>query len=86
MCCSEVSYEARELADDLRLLAIGDGLERSTALGALRRSGLDASRRRPLASSPPALERRFIAFPVGWRHRTRSKGHAGSGRVLAGRQ
>ena len=50
---------------DLSLLAwrgrIGTwyGLHRIAAFG----SG--AFRRRPLVSSPPALERRFIAFPVG---------------------
>jgi hypothetical protein len=32
-----------------------------------------------LDALPPALERRFIASPVGLRHRSRSKAYPGSG-------
>ena len=42
-----------------------DELERATAFGALRRFRSGVLRRRPLTGSPPALERRFIASPVG---------------------
>jgi hypothetical protein len=44
---------------------VGDELERATVFGALRRIGFAALRRRPLVSPPLALERLFIATPVG---------------------
>jgi hypothetical protein len=40
-------------------------MERATALGELRRVGFGVLGRRPLIGLPPALERLFIAFPVG---------------------
>ena len=42
-----------------------DELRPGTAFGALRRFGSGVFRRRPLIGLPPALERFFIAFPVG---------------------
>jgi hypothetical protein len=40
-------------------------LEAAAAFGALRRFGSGIFRRRALIGSPPALERLFIASPVG---------------------
>jgi hypothetical protein len=48
----------------------GDELERAMAFDALRSFGTRVFGRRPLIGSPPALERLFIASPVGRRHRS----------------
>ena len=50
---------------DLCLLASRGRIGTCTAFGALRRFGSGVLRRRPLIGSPPALERLFIASPVG---------------------
>jgi hypothetical protein len=42
-----------------------EGLRRRTAFGASRRFSVTVLRRRVLTGSPPALERRLIAFPKG---------------------
>jgi hypothetical protein len=47
------------------LIKICPDYHAATAFVALLRFGFGALRRRPLSCSPPALERRFIAFPVG---------------------
>ena len=60
------------------------GADEDAVLDASRRFGFSALRCRALDAAPPALERGFIASPVGWGHRSRSKGHAGSGLFVAG--
>ena len=65
ICCSSASSRSRVSRATTLSSATGDGLERISTFGALRRAGFGVLRRCPLIRSPPALERLFIAFPVG---------------------
>ena len=72
VCCSRASSRSRVSSATSVSSPGGDALERGTAVGASLRFGSGVFRRRPLICSPPALERLFVAFPVGRKHPTRA--------------
>ena len=63
VCCSTASPSSR--VSRATSVTSGAELERGAGFGALPRFGSGAFWRRPLAGLPPALERFFIASPVG---------------------
>src|SRR5271170_4129549 len=67
VCCSNASRSSLPSRATSVSLPTEDEMERATAFGALLRFGFGVFRRRPLIASPPALERGFIAYPVGSR-------------------
>jgi hypothetical protein len=65
VCCSSASFSSGVSRTTSAFPPATDELERATAFGALWRFGFGAFQRRALIGSPPALERLFIASPVG---------------------
>jgi len=63
LCCSNASSRSRLSSAIVVLSLVLEGLRRPLTLGALKRLGVAAFRRRVLIGLPPALERRRIASP-----------------------
>ena len=65
LCCSSASSRSRLNSATFASLPTVEELRRRTVFDTLRGFGVTVLRRRVLAGSPPALERRLIAHPKG---------------------